>query len=58
MLMELLRHGGKASTRAIAKVPLIRDASQIEYYEEITKNTVGQVLTKNHGLSERVDEGL
>jgi ATP adenylyltransferase len=46
MLMELLQRKGRASVRDIAKALLIRDASQIEYYEQITKNMVGRVLTK------------
>jgi diadenosine tetraphosphate (Ap4A) HIT family hydrolase len=53
MLMELLAHQGKASILDIAKALLVRDESQIEYYEEITKNMVGRVLTKNRGLTER-----
>lgn len=56
MLIELLKHGGKASTRDIAKALLSRDESQIEYYQEITKNMVGKVLTKNRGLTERSDD--
>ncbi len=56
MLMELLAHEGKASITDLAKALLIRDKSQIEYYEEITKNMVGRVLTKNRGLTERTGD--
>jgi diadenosine tetraphosphate (Ap4A) HIT family hydrolase/5-methylcytosine-specific restriction endonuclease McrA len=34
----------------------MRDESQIEYYEQITKNMVGRILTKNRNLTERVDD--
>jgi diadenosine tetraphosphate (Ap4A) HIT family hydrolase/5-methylcytosine-specific restriction endonuclease McrA len=57
MLMELLGHNGKASVRDIAKALLIHDESQIEYYEEITKNMVGRVLRKERGLTDRTDDG-
>ena len=53
MLLELIRHSGSASVTEIAKALLSHDASQIEYYEQITKNMVGKVLTKNRGLTER-----
>ena len=51
MLIELLRNGGTASATEIAKSLLVRDPSQVEYYEHITKNMVGRVLTKNRGLT-------
>ena len=53
MLVELLRKGGKASVTEIAQALLSRDTSQIEYYEHITKNMVGKVLTKNRGVTEK-----
>ena len=53
MLVEILKNGGKASVTEIAKALLSRDVSQIEYYEHITKNMVGRVLTKNRGLTEK-----
>ncbi len=53
MLMELLKGGGSASTRDIAKALLVEDISQIEYYERITKNMVGRVLTRNRGITEK-----
>jgi hypothetical protein len=52
MIRELLTHGGKASTRNIAAAFLARDASQLEYYEQITKNMPGKVLGK-HGIVQR-----
>ena len=53
MLMELLKGGGSASTRDIAKALLVEDISQIEYYERITKNMPGRVLTTNRGITEK-----
>jgi ATP adenylyltransferase len=53
MLVELLQRGGSADVTDIAKALLLRDNSQIEYYERITKNMVGRVLTKNRGLTEK-----
>ena len=53
MLMELLKRGGLASTRDIAKALLVEDISQIEYYERITKNMPGRVLTTNRGITEK-----
>ena len=49
MLMTLLEGGGKASVRDIASSILIHDESQIEYYEQITKEMVGRVL-RNHAV--------
>src|SRR5215469_11627228 len=49
MIQELLKGGGKASFRKIAGAFLGRDESQIQYYEQITKNTPGKVLSK-HGI--------
>ena len=56
MLIELLRKGGEASVRDIAKALLGEDVSQLEYYDTITKNMVGDVLTKN-GIAEKIKEG-
>ena len=53
MLAEILRSNGAASITQIAKALLAYDASQIEYYEQITKNMVGRVLTKNRQITER-----
>jgi hypothetical protein len=56
MLMKLLQNKGKAKISDIANRFLSHDQSQIEYYEQITKNMVGRVLTKNRGLTERLDD--
>ena len=53
MLMELLNRDGSASIRDVAKALLAEDISQIEYYERVTKNTPGRVLTKNRGITEK-----
>ena len=53
MLMELLKQKGKAAVSEIAKTLLVRDKSQVEYYEHITKNMVGRVLTKSRGLTSK-----
>lgn len=52
MIKELLEHGGKTSIRNVAAAALARDASQLEYYEQITKNMPGKVLAK-HGIVRR-----
>jgi ATP adenylyltransferase len=53
MLREVLRHKGSASVNTIARSLLSEDRSQIEYYEQITKDMVGRVLTQNRGITER-----
>lgn len=53
MLSELLTRGGSASVSEIARALLSHDRSQVEYYEQVTKNMVGRVLTKNRGLTEK-----
>jgi len=53
MLVELLSNNGQASVTEIAKALLSRDVSQIDYYEHITKNMVGKVLTKNRGITDK-----
>ena len=53
MLIELMKQGGTTDVSDIAKALLVQDVSQVEYYEHITKNMVGKVLTKNRGLTER-----
>jgi diadenosine tetraphosphate (Ap4A) HIT family hydrolase len=57
MLLEILTSKGSASVNQIAKALLSHDASQIEYYEQITKNMVGKVLTKNRNITEREADG-
>lgn len=44
MLIALLENEGRASTGEIAHSILSHDESQVEYYEDITKNMVGRVL--------------
>ena len=51
MLIELLKKGGSASVTDIAQSLLSRDQSQVEYYEHITKNMVGKVLTNSRGIT-------
>ena len=53
MLIELLGRKGTASTTEIAKALLGYDISQVEYYEHITKNMVGKVLTKSRGITSK-----
>ena len=52
MIRELLTRGGKATIRNIAAAFLARDASQLEYYEQIIKDMPGKVLSK-HDIVER-----
>jgi len=56
MLVALLQGGGRCSTTEIARAILTHDESQIEYYEDVTKNMVGRVL-RRHGIVEREDGG-
>jgi ATP adenylyltransferase len=51
MLRELLKRNGTATVTEIARALLAEDRSQLEYYEQITKNMVGRVLTTNRGIS-------
>lgn len=53
MLIEILKKNGSASTNEIAKALLSYDISQVEYYEHITKNMVGKVLTKSRGVTSK-----
>ena len=57
MIMELLKSGGSASVTDIAKALLAHDQSQIEYYEQITKNMVGDVLTAKNGITQKMKDG-
>jgi diadenosine tetraphosphate (Ap4A) HIT family hydrolase len=52
MLKTLIEGHGIATIRTIAAAFLARDASQLEYYEEITKAMPGKVLAR-HQLVER-----
>lgn len=56
MLTTLLRGGGRASTWDIARAILAHDESQVEYYEDVTKNMVGRVLRK-HDIVEKEGDG-
>ncbi len=53
MIKTLIETGGRSSTAEIARALLSYDVSQQEYYEQITKNMVGRVLTKNHEVAEK-----
>lgn len=57
MLIELLSRGGEATVTDIAKSLLAHDKSQVEYYENITKNMVGKVLTTGNGITEKLKDG-
>ena len=57
MLIEILKSGGAASVTEIAKALVGHDTSQIEYYERITKNMVGKVLTTNNNITELIKDG-
>jgi diadenosine tetraphosphate (Ap4A) HIT family hydrolase len=52
MLLTLLQHDGQCSETDIAKAISVHDPTQIEYYEAITRNMVGRVLTR-HGVVKR-----
>ena len=47
MLMKLLESGGECSETEIARSILTHDQSQIEYYQNVTRNMVGSVLRKH-----------
>lgn len=53
MLKRIFLNDGSASINEIAKDLLSYDQSQIEYYEDRTKNMVGKVLTSNRGITMR-----
>ena len=53
MLIELLKRNGKASVQEVDKALLVRDKSQVEYYEQITKKYPGQVLTNSRGITRK-----
>ena len=55
-LMTLLRQSGRCSTTQIARSILAHDQSQVEYYEDVTKNMVGRVL-RSHGIVEKENDG-
>ena len=51
MLIELLNNQGKASVTQIAQAILNKDPSQIEYYSQIVKRMVGDVLTNKRKIT-------
>lgn len=53
MLIELLQHGDSASVEQVAKAILEHDPTQVDYYCHVVKNMVGQVLTKNRGVTNK-----
>ena len=53
MIRNLIRNKGKANSESIAKDLLTYDVSQVEYYQLITKNMVGKVLTNNRGITHK-----
>ena len=56
MLIQLLQNGGRGSITDIAKALLVRDPTQVSYYEEICKRMPGRVLTQNRGITERAGD--
>ena len=57
MLKSLLENRGRATKTEIAKALLEQDRSQVEYYETITTNMVGRILTKNREITEKSKHG-
>ena len=53
MIKLLLRNNGNASINEIAFELLSHDPSQIEYYETITSNMAGRVLSKHNILDKK-----
>lgn len=53
MIRNLIKNGGIANSESIAKDLLTYDVSQVEYYQLITKNMVGKVLTNNRGITHK-----
>ena len=51
MILKLLTDKGKSDKRSIAELILSYDESQKEYYENVTTNMVGKVLTKNNDIA-------
>lgn len=56
MLRQILQQKGTVSVNDVARALLAEDRSQFEYYEQITKNMVGRVLTNNRGITEKDGE--
>jgi predicted restriction endonuclease len=53
MLLQLLKSNGEVSVQQIAQAILDKDPTQLEYFSEVVKNMVGQVLTKRRGVAEK-----
>src|ERR1035438_4001187 len=53
MIKELLEKGGSSQAKDIAQAILSHDATQIEYYTQVVRNTAGRVLTRNKGITTR-----
>jgi ATP adenylyltransferase len=53
MLIRLLQDGGAASAEAIAGEILKHDPTQVEYYTQVVKKMVGQVLTNSRGITSK-----
>ncbi len=53
MIRNLIKNKGKANSEKIAKDLLAYDVSQVEYYQLITRNMVGKVLTNNRGITNK-----
>lgn len=53
MIRKLIKNKGRADSETIAKDLLTYDVSQVEYYQHITKNMVGKVLTNNRGITHK-----
>lgn len=56
MIKTLLDHRGRCSAREIAAQILAGDVSQLEYYEQITRQMPGRVLAK-HGIVSKDGDG-
>ncbi len=58
MIKKLLNSSGKATDKEIAEMLLQFDPSQVEYYQSITNNMVGQVLRKHKIVSKEKNNYL
>lgn len=56
MLIELLQSEGQAHTSEVARAILVRDPTQVEYYENIVRRMPGRVLTQNRGITTKADQ--
>ena len=51
MILRLLSDNGRSDKQSIAESILSYDESQKEYYENVTTNMVGKVLTQNNDIA-------